>query len=76
MTERFLSFLSSSKFDVLFIRTIYLIYILTLDGHYLNNLFEKDPIAWPKMIDNNSWEQLDSAVNNLLVGAASVFEGV
>ena len=48
----------------------------TLDSHYLNNLFQKDPIAWPKMSDNNSWEQLDSAVSNLLVGAASVFERV
>ena len=28
------------------------------------------------MSDNNSWEQLDSAVSNLLVGAASVFERV
>ena len=48
----------------------------TLDSHYLNNLFQKDPIAWPKMSDNNGWEQLDSAVSNLLVGAASVFERV
>ena len=48
----------------------------TLDSHYLNNLFQKDPIAWPKMSDNNGWEQLDSAVSNLLVGAASVFECV
>ena len=48
----------------------------TLDSHYLNNLFQKDPIAWPKMNDNNGWEQLDSAVSNLLVGAASVFERV
>ena len=47
-----------------------------LDSHYLNTLFQKDPIAWPKMSDNNSWEQLDSAVSNLLVGAASVFERV
>ena len=45
----------------------------TLDSHYLNNLFQKDPNAWPKM-SYNSWEQLDSAMNNLLVGAASVFE--
>ena len=28
------------------------------------------------MSDNNGWEQLDSAVSNLLVGAASVFERV
>ena len=47
-----------------------------MDSHYLNNLFQKDPIAWPKMSDNNGWEQLDSAVSNLLVGAASVFERV
>ena len=46
----------------------------TLDSHYLNNLLENDPIAWTKMSDNNSWEQHDSAVSNLLVGAASVFE--
>ena len=48
----------------------------TLDSHYLNNLFQTDPIAWPKMNDNNGWQQLDSAVSNLLVGAASVFERV
>ena len=36
----------------------------TLDRHYLNNLFEKDPIVWPKMTDNKSWEELDSAVSN------------
>ena len=48
----------------------------TLDSHYLNNLFQKDPIAWPKMSDSNGWEQLDSAVSNVLVGAASVFERV
>ena len=48
----------------------------TLDSHYLNNLLHKYPIAWPKMTDSNSWEQLDSAVSNLLVGAASVFERV
>ena len=48
----------------------------TLDSHYLNNLFQKDPIAWPKMNDNNGWEQLDSAVSNLLFRAASVFERV
>ena len=47
-----------------------------LDSHYLNKLFQKNPIAWPKMSHNNSWEQLDSAVSNLLVGAASVFERV
>ena len=46
----------------------------TLDSHYLNNLLQKGPIAWPKMSDNNSWEQLDSVVSNLYVGAASVFE--
>ena len=48
----------------------------TLDSHYLNNLYQKDPIAWPRMSVNNGWEQLDSAVSNLLVGAASVFEFV
>ena len=48
----------------------------TLDSHYLKNLLQKDPTAWPKMNDNNSWEQLDSALNNLLVGATSVFEHV
>ena len=48
----------------------------TLDSHYLNNLFQKDPIAWPKTSINNSWEQLDSAVSNLFVGAVSVFERV
>ena len=48
----------------------------TLDSHYLNNLVQKDPTAWPKMSDNNAWEQLDSAVSNLLVGATSVFEHV
>ena len=47
-----------------------------MDSHYLNNLFQKDPIAWPRMSDNNGWEQLDSAVSSLLVGAASVFECV
>ena len=29
----------------------------TFDSHYLNNLFQKDPIAWPKISDDNSWEQ-------------------
>ena len=28
------------------------------------------------MSDNNSWEQIDSAVSNLHVGAASVFDRV
>ena len=36
----------------------------TFDRHYLNNLFEKDPIAWPKMTDSKSCEELDSAVSN------------
>ena len=31
---------------------------------------------WPKMSDSSSWEQLDSTVSNLVVGAASVFESV
>ena len=43
---------------------------------YLNNLFAKDPSAWPKMSDNNSWEKPDSALSNLLVGAVSLFECV
>ena len=48
----------------------------TLDNYYLSNSFQKDPIASPKMSDNNSWEQIDSAVSNLHVGAASVFDRV
>ena len=44
------------------------------ENHYLEKLTKKDPISWPKMSDKDAWEDLDSAVGNLLVGGPTVFD--
>ena len=47
-----------------------------LEKHFLENIQTKDPIAWPKMNNDSDWEQLDSAVGNILVNLPSLFERV
>ena len=43
---------------------------------FLEQSEKKEPIAWPKMSDDDSWSQLDSAVYSHLVGASSIQEKV
>ena len=44
------------------------------ENYFLEKLTKKDPISWPKMSDKDAWEDLDSAVGNLLVGGPTVFD--
>ena len=46
------------------------------DKDFLEQSEKKEPIAWPKMSDDDSWSQLDSAVYSRLVGASSIQEKV
>ena len=46
------------------------------DKDFLEQSEKKEPIAWPKMSDDDSWCQLDSAVYSRLVGASSIQEKV
>ena len=43
---------------------------------FLDQSEKKEPIAWPKMSDDDSWSQLDSAVYSRLFGASSIQEKV
>ena len=44
-----------------------------LDWNYLVHLFKKESIAWPRMVYENNWEELDGGVSNLLVNFTSLF---
>ena len=44
----------------------------SLDDTYLQKIIKKQPIAWPKMSESESWEVLDGAVYNRLLGATDI----
>ena len=46
------------------------------DKDFLEQSAKKQPIAWPKMSDEDSWCLLDSAVYSRLVGVSSIQEKV
>ena len=46
------------------------------DKDFLEQSEKKEPIAWPKMSDDDSWSQLDSAVYSRLLCASSIQEKV
>ena len=46
------------------------------DKNFLEQSVKRDPIAWPKMTDDESWAHLDSAVYSRLVGATLIQEKV
>ena len=45
-----------------------------VERDFLESIVRKDPIAWPKMSDDESWAHLDNVVADLLFGASSVFD--
>ena len=43
------------------------------DRSYLEKLAKKDPIAWPKMSDEEKWTNFDNIVAGSLCGASTIF---